>query len=497
MKKNNIGIDIGLYSIKCAVLEKVNDAYVIKQKETYRLPQGEEVNSDFIEESLIDFTKEYGIRRVNLHFSIPFMSPEVQFRFFDMPKLPPKELEKAIKYKIEGSTLSNFDSIYYKWSIMPKDEEEYRVLAVSIYQDLVHEIKKIKKAGWKIVRIEPQIVSLGRLVKKDSAVIDLGYRGTRLIVYRDGFPVFIDTIDIGGKSFTESISRRYPDQSEDIKHEFGAVIPDTSIESNPNVLAVADLVFNTAKDLAMEVKQSLRVAEVEQGIEFDKIYYTGNGASLRYLTDYLSAETGYELIPLGLSLEEDYPYAIASGASLGIKYLEDINFGKVTIKRKYDPLKTIFMILGIAAAIQLGVYHLNVETSKNLEEIILKNSDIRASILNTEENIRMTQNEIQKYREIEASLERIQGRRTINSNILYELPKRVPESISLDGIDMKSREMTISGKYESYSDIGVFAIALEEIGEVNIETLGTDNFIIKFKPDNILVEFNPDPEETK
>ena len=63
MKKNNIGIDIGLYSIKCAVLEKVNDAYVIKQKETYRLPQGEEVNSDFIEESLIDFTEEYGIRR--------------------------------------------------------------------------------------------------------------------------------------------------------------------------------------------------------------------------------------------------------------------------------------------------------------------------------------------------------------------------------------------------------------------------------------------------
>ena len=52
----------------------------------------------------------------------------------------------------------------------------------------------------------------------------------------------------------------------------------------------------------MQLKQSLRIAEVEQGIEFNEIYYTGNGAKLRYLIDYLSSETGYDLMPLEFNI---------------------------------------------------------------------------------------------------------------------------------------------------------------------------------------------------
>ena len=58
-------------------------------------------------------------------------------------------------------------------SVIPKDEEDCRVLAVSVYQALVNEIKKLKES-WRTISIEPQIVSLGRLAKKDSAVIDFG-----------------------------------------------------------------------------------------------------------------------------------------------------------------------------------------------------------------------------------------------------------------------------------------------------------------------------------
>lgn len=499
MKRNNIGVDIGLYSLKCAVLEKVKDSYVLKHKETYRITKKEQrMNSEFIKESIIDFTKKYKIRRANLYFSIPFMSPEVQFRFFDMPILPEKELAKGIRYKIEGAILSDFDSIFYKWSVIPKDEEDCRVLAVSVYQALVNEIKKIKKRGWRTISIEPQIVSLGRLAKKDSAVIDFGHRGTRLMVFRDGFPVYIDTIDLGGKDFTEAISRRYPEQAESVKHEFGAVIPDKSIETNPNVLAIADLVLDVARDLSMQLKQSLRIAEVEQGIEFNEIYYIGNGAKLRYLIDYLSSETGYDLMPLNLTSNDEYPYAVASGASLGGDYLKDINFVKAAPKKKHDPMKTLFVVVGAILAMQAGLYYLNIETNKRFDGVISKNEVVRSEIMNTENEIRINEEEIQKYREIEIALTRIQGRRTVNSDILFEFPKRLPENISLREVSISAGEMTFRGDYETYSDVGVFAIALEEIGDVDIETLGENEFMIKFRPNPYLSEFIiEEPEETK
>lgn len=499
MKTRNIGIDIGAYSLKCVVLEKVKGSYVIKHKETYKLVSDETMDSNFIKKSLLNFTNKYKIRRANLYFAIPFMSPEVQFRFFDMPVLPPKDLARGVRYKIEGSTLTDFDSIYYKWSTMPKDDEECRILAVSVYRNLVHEIKKVKKAGWKIINIEPQVVSLGRIVKKNAVVLDLGHRGTRLIIYRDGFPIFVNTIDIGGKDFTENISRRFPEESEGVKHEFGAVLPDRSIESNPNVLAIADLILETASDLAMELKQTLRVAEVEQGVEFDEIYYTGNGAKLKYLTDYLSAETGCELTPLNLTADDEYPYAVASGASVGTKYLEDINFTKVAIKKKYDPLITLFIILGITTAVQAGTYYLNVEMNKRLEQAMSMNSDVRAEIMNTENNLQGIRSEIQKYREIENALTKIQGQRTIKSDILFELPKKIPEKVFLNSIDVKSEEVIIRGRYESYSDVGILAIALEEIGQVDIQTLDSNSFTIKFKPNDIISGIGPalDPEIDK
>lgn len=488
MRKIEIGIDIGHYSIKCAVLKKVNDTYVIKHKETYRVSGDEEkIDSAFIKKSLKEFMGKYKIRRANLNFSIPFISPDVQFRFFDMPTLPPKDLSKGIRHKIEGATLSDFDSIYYKWEVFSKDDDNCRVFVVNVQQSLINEIKKIKKSGCTITRIEPEVVSLGRLVKKNSAVIDFGERGTRLIIYRDGFPVFINVIDIGGKDFTDNISKRYPENPEDIKHKFGAIVLDRMIETNPNVLAIADLVYEIANDLAMELKQSLRIAEVEQGVELDKIYFTGGASHLRYLIEYLSHEIGYEMAPLSLSSDEDHPYAIACGASLDdSKYLKNINFSKVKPVKKRDSRGAFYIILGFVLIIQLGMYYLNTESNERLFEIIAENNSIVSEISSIDGDIMNAQREIFKYQEIESALNRIQGEETVVSKILYELPNRLPESIYLNEINVDSNKMTFRGTYETYSDVGIFAIALEKIGAAKIEALGGGNFTISFKPNVLL-----------
>lgn len=477
MKRTSIGVDIGEYSVKCVVLEKIRDEYCIKHKKNYR--RKDNISFDkWLKSVLEDFTKEHKIRRPEFHFSLSSMTPRVIFRFFNMPKISIKELNKSMRYEIEEKTLVNIDSIYYKWDIIGSDDEEYRIIAVTIEKNFIETLKKIKRFGWTIGSIEPQVISFGRLIEGNTAVIDLGHSGTRLMVYKDGNPVHIQPIEIGGKTLTEKIKEKYPDNPEQAKHEYGAVITDRNIESDPDRFMVSDLILIQIENLARELKQSLRAVEVRENITIETIYYTGNTAKLRYLIDYLSRELGHDLYPLNLTAKsfsetEDYFFASASGAALFREhpYFTRINFAKVLASRKITSKSIFFVLLGFLIAFQSAISALNIKADNYIKTLDRTRNELESRLNSVRNRIQNYEKTIIKYQEAEDVVKILKNQKKNLSQILFQLPDRTPKGIAITEILIFPEYTVFKGKSKNYSDVGFFAIALEELGRVTINTI--------------------------
>lgn len=475
--KPSVGVDIGKYSIKCVALEDTR----IKHKKEYRPKSGIPVDKQ-LKTVLESFTKEHKIRRADFYFTLSCSPPGITTRFFNMPKLSMKELKKGMRYELEEKLLDDMESVYYKWDISGIDDEEYNIMAVAVEKKLIKDLKKVKRPGWAIKRIETQALSLGRLVKEDAAIIDFGHSGTRLIIYKDGRPVYFEVFETGGKQMTERISEKYPEDPEKAKHDYGAVLTNIDIEdADPDRFMVSNLILPYVENLADELRQKLRAVEIEQEMKLDRIYYTGGTSKLRYLTDYLVRELDRELYPLNFQGEQTENsgaiFASAYGAALFKKnvYFKKINFAKTPSGRKIPSKGVFLLLLSFFAVSQASAAFLNIKAEKSLEELKKKQNEMRSSLNNMRSRITAHNEKKAEYQEVGDIVKEIKKTGDGHmSKVLFELPKRTPVGISITQIFILPDFVVISGISDNYSNIGFLAMALEELGNVTIDTISAE-----------------------
>lgn len=505
-----IGVDIGDYSIKCAVLKKVDGLYYIDKKKKYVIPK-RGTKFDFaywLKTVLSDFVKENKIRTASLCFSITCMPPRMTTRIFDMPQLPAKELERSMQYEIEEKTLVNdLNTVFYKWAIMEKKEDTYSIFMAIAERKLIRILKELKSITWRIAAIEPQVLSYGRLVSGNSVVIDFGHTGTRFIAYKDGKPLHYQSIDIGGMHLTQKIEKEYgdfftPDESvryqeaENMKHEKGKVlIGMEELEDDPISLKLSRILKGPVEMLAREIKQALRALEIQNEYVADKIYYVGEGARLKYLCQYVGKELGHTLEALGfdpanspgMELEEeelqvldDYPYMAASGASLcqEYPYLETVNFAHIKMPVQMDYKNLFVGVLCFSVLSQLMMWDIHKRTDKVLNRINEAIEEQQRSISALDSQINSQESRIQAFDSIQneaESINQVARQKSAFPRTLEILANKTPEGVAVRHITMEGGVLIIDGVSKDYTNIGYFALALEELGEVNIDTINDLN----------------------
>lgn len=504
-----IGIDIGSYSVKCSILKEINELFHIKSKNKYLVPKQTE-DFDYYKwlKSIIkSFIKENNIKIANLCFVVTNETSNTLTRFFSMPKLKKGELAQSMVYEIKEKTLiEDMDTVFYKWSIVEEeqDEENYKILTAIMLKNIVNDLKQLNSLTWIVKTIEPQIVSFGRITEGNVGIVDFGHEGTRLLIYKSGNPYYFKDVNIGGKHITQRIIDSYEDinyieneeekleAAERLKHEKACILKGyEEIEDDPVSTELSSLIGDMAQNIADEIKQVFRMFQMRDDFNFDKIYYTGEGAKLRYLINFLERELDFNIEPLNLVSsnielqandseedESDYPYALSCASALSKEYVyfDDINFVN-TKSYKIDPKNLFIGLLTFTLLFNLGMINIHNIYDKRTEEVDGQLMEQCSKINDLQQEIDNIENLKNKCEDIEQAMQFIYDQKKWFSGTLFELSSLTTKGTAIETIAIKEGQLIINGYAKDYSQIGFFAIALERLGEVTIVEVNDANDI--------------------
>lgn len=507
-----IGVDIGSHSIKCVVLKKVGGVYSLHFKKLYYYPEKEKPSlSKWLKLCLQDFVKVSSIKRPIFFLSFPCDNSSSIVRILSLPKVGKKELTQSILYETEEKNIQGINSMAYKWAIVRVEEDTQDVLVATSSKETIKAVKALKSPLWFPSVVEPQVLSLSRLIEKNSVVIDFGHNSTRLMIYKDGLPFSVQVIEIGGKFLTQKIneeriflkefSELQDMTSEEIKHTYSAALGEfREIENNPITIKISDIIDESIKALVREIKQSLRILEINSNFLADNFYYTGEGSKLKYLMGYVERELGVELAPLDFTVDSpreetlqdndlqeeelnDFPFLLASGTYLykDFPQLKAINFMQLN-SIKIDFQKIFFMTLGFSIILHAGMFDINRRAANLITKAEQQISTEQQTVAMLQNRTTEKENISRQYVEFGNFLTRLEQQKRWFSDILYEVPSRTPKDLTIKVIRMKGSNIILEGVADNYSDIAFFAVALEDIGNVDILYIEEDeahNFAIE------------------
>jgi len=494
MDYRKIGVDLGTYSIKMIEIKEVSDLFERKCAKTYVVGKNktEKEYYLFLKKCILDFLKINKIKFALFSFTIPCNEPDAILKFITMPVVDKKTLQKSLRYEIEEKEIAkNFDDIYYNWEIIKnydvEQESEYNILLAVIKKKIIKELSKLKTVHWQIENIELQPITVGRLISGDSVVVDFGHKGTKVYMYKDGNLSNTEILDIGGLSFSELIAHKFSlmsaDEIEGTKHQ--TYIINDFIENHgvDEVKTASTLITEESKNLFNEIKRLNRSFELQNNIIIEQVYYLGGTVNIEYFVDLFTKELEIPVKALELLtpkeengiLEDLREYTLASSAIIykKYKYFNDLNFSK-NAKFQLELTPIIVGLICAAVIAHAGTYYTNNKYDGYITDISKVQTQQKSvtNELNTKISSINSKNSAQ--RSSIDSINMLLNQNKWLSDIMYILPDKVPKNTIVSDVVCVDGSITLTGYTSNYSDIGFFAIALEEFGKVTVNTIDNE-----------------------
>lgn len=474
------------------LLDKKNQSFNVDHSKSYKVE--EDINRDsyyvFLKDCIEDFTKENNIKFASLNFTLPYIENKSEILFLNTPIIGERVLKKGIKYEVEELILEKeLAEIHYLWDINEINEEkqEYEMLLSFIEEKIISELLKLKSLKWTINTIKIQPTTIEKLVKNNAIVIDFGHRATRLYFYKGGKLVDVDIISSGGKRLTELIKDELSiaDDKEAIEIKHSSYVND-NLEQDYNlsediyIQAASLKITDEIKYTVSEIKRLIRAFELQNNLEIDNIYYVGESFNLLFFIDMISNELGVEITPLNSLLPNTcnhipnkYIFAI-SAITIDDDYYENLNFSKFS-KFHIDFSPIIMGLLCLSIVLHLSFYKIHNEYDNRIDEIKSINTKQEETIEKLNSDIQLTRESQKEDIVLINAIDKIQNQKKWLSDILYILPKKVPNGIILKEININNEEIVLHGYAKDYSSIGFFAIELEKDLKVNINNIESED----------------------
>jgi len=345
--KSFIGIDIGTDSVKMVELKKENNQPTLQ---TYGIAEESiDIVRDTSAESLqkivqiISHTLETSrITSRNAIAALPTFS--VFSSILSLPSMPKKDLAQAVRWEAKKFVPMPLDEMILDWKLLksldelqqarekeqsvsdksdkpslqemqarvhagateeddfkpeekqsedskPKKSSYLRVLITAAPKSLVSRYVEIfKQTGITLNSLETEAFALSRsLIGKQKGsvmIVDIGSITTDIVIIEDGIPILNRSIDVGGKTLTDSIARSLHidvSRAEQFKRDIG--VDQESGSAIPRVME------QTMHPVLQEINYShnLYISQTSQPVE--KIVLTGGSAMLPGIADYLSRMT--------------------------------------------------------------------------------------------------------------------------------------------------------------------------------------------------------------
>lgn len=345
-KQSYLGIDIGTRFIKAVQIDKSARGLRVQHYAAIRTPQDiwlNEFQPEMLAAELEKLIESVDIKKCKINITIG--SNKIITRHIHMPDMPAKELANAIKWEAEKYIPIPVDKLILDHVILePSNQEgikQNHILLAAITRDSVKlyhhafwlanlQISAIDLASFSIWRV---FVGLNPDFPPEvTAIIDIGYTGSQMVVVQNRRIVFTRMMPIGARTIFDSLVRSTHIDMQQIVEtlESGRLnIPEVNRQVAAvaeNTMGVEEFLGGGIADFAREVRRSLEFFRTQGRNAVKRIIVTGGAANFvgidRLLARELNMPIELGVIELPIKDNPDEKLNPSYAAALGLALRE-------------------------------------------------------------------------------------------------------------------------------------------------------------------------------
>jgi len=251
-------------------------------------------------------------------------NPALILRTLQVPKMPPKEMEEAVRWEAERYIPFPIDEVVLDFAPLDPlaevaEGEQMEVMVAAARQEAVASlIEALREAGLTPVVLDvkpfaglyPLEEELNREPDRTVVAVEIGAESTSLVLTRGDRPLAVRLLTLSGKDFTEAIAKSFGLDfltAEDVKRTYGlATIPTEDEEllldfdaerERYSPARIYDAIRPVLVELTQEIRRSLEFFRVQLGdIQPEVGYLYGGGSRLRGLSTLLTDTLGVNFL---------------------------------------------------------------------------------------------------------------------------------------------------------------------------------------------------------
>ncbi|MGQ9692311.1 MAG: type IV pilus assembly protein PilM [Thermaceae bacterium] len=322
-----VGLEIGASSLKLVELKGPSSlkAYAHRPTPPGVLVEGVVTEPVVLAEEIRELFAQAGVRKRYVVTAAP--SQATVIRTLQVPKMPLKEMEEAVRWEAERYVPFPIDELVLDFAPLEplegvEEGGQVQVIMAAARQEAIFSlVEALKSAGLipLVVDVKPfaGLYPLENLLEgQTSFVVEIGGSTTTIALIQGTKPLAVRTLELSGQSFTEALARAFnldPFGAEEVKRTYGtATIPtedeelllDFDLERERYSPArIYDAIRPVLVELTQELRRSLDFFRVQFGdLEVTQGLLYGGGSRLKGLSTLLQDA-------LGLPFQDVNPWA--------------------------------------------------------------------------------------------------------------------------------------------------------------------------------------------
>ncbi len=326
MSNNLLGIEIGNRRVKFAEMKNgaIRSFFILDLPDNVVI-DGELIAFEAMGDLIREAVKEHHVRTRRCAVVMP--DNDIYLRRMILPAMTEKQLLVNMPYEFKDILSGEKDKYIYDYSVIRyyNDEndnpKEMEIFGAVVSIECIQQYKEMfRRASLKLVKASPREIVLGTLVnelfgnaaKGDFAVLDLGYKTTRVDIFRDGIYEVTRTIEIGAERMIQAAA--------DVMH-VDTHAAEAYFVNNTDHIQEHEQLVSVYSSIAVEVMRTLNYYSYENPeSELDTLYYAGGASAAGRCLTEIQDMVSLRLAPLSELAEdqEDSEAIINSPYAMGI-----------------------------------------------------------------------------------------------------------------------------------------------------------------------------------
>ena len=294
-----IGIDIGSYSVKVALIERSFKSFAFTEFYERRIQYNELLSPDesvaiAIQGLIDDHNLAWDIA------SVGFPAQRVTSRLLTFPFGSAKKIDQTVSFEIESYIPFPVDDVVVDYVVAWSTKDASRVMVVYVQKkDLVRELSMLSS-----LNIDPRfvcvegvdqlgLVNLGMVPPEGAyAILDLGHEKCTVTICRGRRLGYIRAISLAGKALTDAIAAKLSvpfDEAERMKIEMGHLpLPGEEDSADELTRQVTSAIKGVIDEFLLHLRQTFFTFHETEDTPVEGVYLAGGTSRLPGLDRYLS-----------------------------------------------------------------------------------------------------------------------------------------------------------------------------------------------------------------